>query len=148
MSEMTVPQADADALLTLEKHRVDDTLHRFPFLNNAVAIPLISADRREEFQLDIQRGRINLAKVTYQNRTRSILILARLDLAGPPHRNPDGEDIPCPHLHVYREGFGDKWAYPAPPTVFTDLDDLWVALDDFMRYCNITKAPNILRVLT
>jgi hypothetical protein len=148
MSDASVTQIEADALLALEKHRVDETLHRFPFLNSHVTIPLVSQDRREEFQLDIRRGRIDLAKVTYQNRARSILILARLDLAGPPHRNPDGEDIPCPHLHVYREGYGDKWAYPAAPTEFTDLDDLWASLDDFMRYCNITKTPNILRTLT
>jgi hypothetical protein len=37
----------------------------------------------------------------------------RLDLDGPPHRNPDDEEIPWPHLHVYREGYGDKWASPA-----------------------------------
>ena len=71
-------------------------------------------DGREEFLLDIRRARIDLAKGTYQNRGREVVILARLDFGGAPHRNPDGEEIGSPHIHLYREGFGDKWAFPIP----------------------------------
>lgn len=78
-------------------------------------------------------------KVTYQNRARQVIPLARLDLNGPPHRNPDGSELPCPHLHLYREGYGTKWAIPVPTNDFTDLTDIWTSFSDFMRYCNITK---------
>jgi hypothetical protein len=47
----------------------------------------------------------------------------------------------CPHLHLYREGFGDKWAFPVPPEVFSDVENLWQALQDFMRFCNIIEPP-------
>jgi hypothetical protein len=40
----------------------------------------------------------------------------RLDLDGPPHRNPDDQEIPCPHLHIYRAGYGDSGPSPPRPT--------------------------------
>jgi hypothetical protein len=67
----------------------------------------------------------------------------RLDIDGPPHRNPDGEEIPCPHLHIYREGLGDKWAIPAPSDRYTNTSDLFTTCDAFMQHCNITVPPNI-----
>ena len=74
-------------------------------------------------------------------------MLLRLDLGGAPHRKPDGEEIPVPHLHVYREGYGDKWAVPVPVGCFGNLDDVWQALRDFMEYCNIAQPPRIQRGL-
>lgn len=147
MPEIALSQSEADALLTMEKHRVDDTTHLFPAVGGSIEIPLISANKREQFLLDITRGRINLRKVTFQNRARTAVILARLDIEGPPHENPDGAEIPCPHLHTYREGFGDKWAIPAPATSFPRTGDLWGSLLDFMQFCQITQQPLIEREL-
>ena len=110
-------------------------------------VPLVSPDKRESFILDVSRGRIDLKKGTYQNRARQVVVLVRLDFGGPTHRNPDGVEIACPHFHVYREGYGDKWALPVPADRFPNLGDLWVTLEDFMRYCNVTIAPNIRRGL-
>lgn len=104
-------------------------------------------DRREQFLLDLSRGRIDLRKVKTQTRARQIVVLVRLDLGGAPHRNPDGEEIPVPHLHVYREGYGDKWAVPVPAYRFGNLADVWQTLSDFMGYCNITQPPRIQRGL-
>ena len=147
MSDANLTQSEADGLLAMEKHRADQEQRPFPGLGQVVQIPLLSADRREAFVLDLSRGRVDLAKVTYQNRAQKMVVLVRLDLAGSPHRNPDGEEVPCPHLHVYREGWGDKWAYPPEAVRFPDLSDEWAALDAFMSYCNITKMPLIERTL-
>lgn len=106
-----------------------------------------SPDKREQFILDVARGRIDLAKVKMQNRARQVVILVRIDLAGAPHRNPDGEEVPCPHLHRYREGFGDKWAEPLPVEVFSSPTDLWATLGHFFSFCSITKPPHIERGL-
>jgi hypothetical protein len=143
MAEINLTQSEADLLLALEKHRVDEQQWDYPGLGGQIRIPLISADKREDFFLDIERGSINLAKGKYQNRARHVVILARLDFGGSPHQNPDGEIIPCPHLHLYREGFGDKWAFAIPPDKFSNPTDPWQALQDFMRYCNITQPPLI-----
>lgn len=148
MAEQNLTQAEADALIAMEKHRADEAVVDFPGAGDRCTVPLKSADRREEFFLDIRRGRIDLAKVTYQNRARTVVVLVRLDLGGGGrHRNPDGEEIPEPHLHVYREGYGDKWAHAVPPDRFGDLADAWAALDDFMSYCGVTVRPHLRRNL-
>jgi hypothetical protein len=147
MAEIHLTQAEAEALLAMEKHRVDGQAWNYGGLAGSVAIPLISADRREHFLLDICRGRINLQKGTYQNRARQAVILARLDFGGSPHRNPDGEEIPGPHLHLYREGYGDRWASPPPADRFAPGADPWETLQEFMRFCNISRPPELQRGL-
>jgi hypothetical protein len=147
MAEINLTQAEADALIAMAKHRVGETEWDYPDLGGAVSIPLVSSNRREQFLLDLRRGRIDLAKGTYQNRGRQVVVLVRLDFGGAPHRNPDGEEIDSPHLHIFREGFGDKWAMPVPARDFRDLTNPWQTLDDFMRYCNIVEPPNIRRGL-
>jgi hypothetical protein len=96
--------------------------------------------------LDITRGGISLERRTYQTRARHTAILARLDF-GPPHRNPDDEEIGVPHLHLYREGYGDKWAYPVPAEHFPNIADPWLTLFDFMRFCTVVEPPDIEREL-
>ena len=109
-------------------------------------MPLLSPDKRESFFLDITRSQINLTKGTYQNRARAVAILARLDFGGAPHRNPDDEEIPCPHLHLYRERYGDRWATSLPAERFSDAGDPWLLLE-FMQFVNITVPPDIRRGL-
>lgn len=147
MANVVLTQAEADSLLAMEKHRVDDTVWSPPLRGGSVTVPLVSVDGRESFHLDLRRGRINLAKNTYQNRARQVFILARLDVGGAPHRNPDDAVIPCPHLHLYREGYNDRWAFPVPPDRFRDPHDTAQTLRDFMDYCNITLRPPMQLVL-
>jgi len=147
MTEINLTQAEADALIAMEKHCVENSGWSFPVAGESICVALISADRRENFFLDITRGRINLAKGTYQNRGRQVVVLVRLDFGGQPHRNPDGEEVPSPHFHVYRESYADKWAIPVPQDRFPAIQDLSRTLDDFMRYCNITQPPTITRGL-
>jgi hypothetical protein len=147
MADLNLTQAEADALIAMEKHRVNEDRSDFPMGGQSLALPLQSLDKRELFLLDLSRGRIDLLKVTMQNRARQVVVLVRLDLGGAPHRNPDDEEIPAPHLHVYREGYGYKWAIAVPADRFTATADLWATLGDFMRFCNITQPPHIERGL-
>ena len=62
-------QNEVDALLAIEKCRVDDTNYTFPGLGGCLKILLKSKDQREEFLLDVSRGRIALKKHTFQIRT-------------------------------------------------------------------------------
>ena len=142
MSESNLLQSEADALIGMEKHRIDDSTHVFP-VTGSLTVPLQSPDKREQFLLDITRGRIDLRKGSLQERGRQVVVLVRLDIAGPPHRNPDDVEVPCPHLHIFREGYGDKWAVPAPASAFPFTANLWATLADFLRYCQVTKPPLI-----
>jgi hypothetical protein len=143
MADLDITQAEADALIAMEKHRADTKDCVFPEPGGRLTIALTSPDKRENFVLDITRAQIKLTKATYQNRARQAIILMRLDLDGPPHRNPDDQEIPCPHLHIYREGFGDKWATPAPVERYPNVQDLFSTFGAFMRQCNITDVPRI-----
>ena len=145
--DSNLTQSEAEALLALEKRRVDATQWDYPDFGGRLTVPLTSTDGRESFLLDLRRARIDLAKGTYQNRGRQVVVLARLDFGGALHRNPDGEEIGSPHLHVYREGYGDKWAFQVPAEHFWHLPDPWLTLGDFMRFCNIVEPPNIRRGL-
>lgn len=147
MAEIVLTQAEADALLAMDKYKVGDTAHDYPAIGGYLSVELVSQDKRERFLLDIQRGRIDLSKVTYHNRAHRTIILARLDIAGPPHRNPDGQEVGCPHLHLYREGFADKWATPIDASVFRNTGDLWQTLEQFMDFCHVVDRPNIQRGL-
>lgn len=147
MADLNLTQAEADSLIAMAKHRVDNVEWEYPDLGGGISVPLVSVDRREQFVLDLRRGRIDLAKCTYQNRGRQVVVLVRLDFGGAPHRNPDGEEIGSPHLHRYREGYGDKWAVRVPGAQFANLGDPSRTLDDFMRYCNIVEPPVIRRGL-
>lgn len=141
MADLNLTQAEADALLAIEKHRVDDQEWEYPITGGKLSVPLISVDRREDFVLDLSRNRITLEKHKFQTRGRQVVVLVRLDVGGSPHRNPDDEEISCPHLHIYREDYGDKWAQPVPQERFADLTDPQAMLNDFMRFCNVTQQP-------
>jgi|ERR1700728_2171094 hypothetical protein len=143
MADINISQAEADRLIAMEKQRSDDKQWFFPDPGERLAIPLLSFDKRENFVLDLTRARIKLSKITYQNRARQAIILMRLDLDGSPHRNPNGEEIACPHLHVYREGYGDKWAVPAPRAIYSETANLFSTFEAFMRHCNIVVLPDI-----
>lgn len=143
MPDIDITQQEADALINLPKIPAENKDWAYPPLGGAISIPLTSRDKRENFSLDISRGQINLYRGKYQNRTRQVIVLVRLDFGGPPHRNPDGEEIPCPHIHIYREGYGDKWAYPAPSGEFPNVNDLQETIYDFMKFCNVVDFPSI-----
>lgn len=141
--DLILGQAVADGLIIVEKKCVDRAVFNFPSAGDKMRVPLLSVDGANQFLLDMTRGRIRLAQATYQNRVFLAVVLLRLDLDGPPHTNPDGTEIGCPHLHRYREGYGDKWAEAVQSDVFGDPSDLWRTLYDFMRYCNVTQLPQL-----
>lgn len=134
-------QAEADALMSMQKQ------FSYPV---AISLPpgsdqtheLVGSDPKERFLLDLSRGTIRLSKVKFQTRGRSIIVLIRLDLDGSPHTNPDGSQVGRSHIHLYREGFDDKWAYSINPTTFSNLNDIEETFKRFCVYCNIIGVPS------
>lgn len=136
-------QAEADQLIAMPKRTCNEDVQIFPSLGDKLVIEFESVDKTEDFLLDVSRSRIDFCRITYQNRGRIVVVLKRLDLNGPPHRNPDDQVVPCPHLHTYRGGYGDKWAEPVPPGKYSNLTDLSQTLGEFMAECNVVNAPAI-----
>jgi hypothetical protein len=69
--------------------------------------------------------------------------LIRLESHPRPHRNPDWTKVSGPHIHVYCEGYGDKWAHPIPTGRFLSIQDLYHTVLEFMGYCNVKTQPNL-----
>jgi hypothetical protein len=134
-------QQQADQLFAMPKKPTKIEPVKWPDLGKKIAVELLSADEREIFLLDVERSYVKLSKLTLQNRARVTICLARLDIDGAPHRNPDDVEIACPHLHLYREGYGSKWAFVVPVAHFKDLSDRKQTVADFMRYCSIIDPP-------
>ena len=124
----------------MEKRPVTSTRWLYPGRGRRLNIELQSVDGRERFVFDVTAGRISLNKASYQTRWRRTTVLVRLCVNGPTHRNPDGQHLGKTHLHVYREGYQDKFAI-AVPNIFADLNDQSRVLQDFCTYCNITRQP-------
>lgn len=135
MAEINLTQTEADLLIAMPKVKVNNQVWDYPSFGGSISIPLTSTDKKENFILDVSRSHIDLLKGKYQNRGRQVVVLIRLDFGGAPHRNPDGTEICCLHLHLYRESYGDKWAVEIPKERFVNCADLWQTLQDFIRYC-------------
>lgn len=100
-----------------------------------------SADGQHGFFLHMRRSGKVASQVTTQERYETNEILPRLDTDGRTHTNPDDTVVPTPHLHVYMEGFDDKWAFPLPEDLDVSSSDAATILVLFLKYCGIGPIP-------
>ena len=138
-------QSDIDLLLNMIKQLKSNDKIVFPPFGTEIKLDVISTTTKDKFIIDISRkGYIKINRCTYQTRYQKSIILLRLDVNGPPHTNPDGEVIPCPHLHIYREGYESKWAFPLQDKInVQNPDDLIEILIRFLEYNKISNIPEI-----
>ena len=128
------PHPRADAYLAARKNKATATDCRLTaVIPHSVSVPLIVPGiAGVAFSLNVTQKRIVL-KLTCQLRcTTEAVVLARLGFASP-HRNPDGTAVGVSHLHIYREGYGDKFAYEVPPGMLKNPDDPRQELFDFLE---------------
>jgi hypothetical protein len=150
---MPIAQNEATRLLRMAKEFTDADPLEF---SNGQPMnfhrALVSLDRRERFVLDVERGRRKRTRLKYQTRGREIIILARLEIDGPDHVNPPtsphrpGERIPCPHMHLYVEGYEDRVAYflhEVADLKVQDPSNGLLTFEDFLRFCGLQAWPNI-----
>lgn len=141
-----ITQSEADTLIAMKKYFIDQkTITLSPGTDETRE--LLGDDKQERFLLDLWRGTIRLSKYRYQTRARKIIILVRLCVDGSPHTNPDGNKIDGTHLHIYKEGYEDKWAYPIDSSNFRNVSDMKKTFDDFCQFCNIDNIPPFQEVL-
>lgn len=149
---MILSQQEAQRLFELPKKTFSAYSINFPPEGEKLTLECFSEEKRYIFQADIDRSGLIKPKLKFQNRYNKVFVLRRLEIIGPPHKNPpdalefdylkkyENMEIPCPHLHIYIEGFNDKWAIPV-----SDLNDLSILTGDtpyevmtkFFKYCNI-----------
>ena len=156
-------QQEALRLIALPKIAIDSGPFLFPNPGDALHINLVAQDiAREQFILDVnRRGRIRSLRCTYQDRYQVSIILIRLDINGPPHDNPDGTLVSGNHIHIYREGYDDRFAYeltsaevlnlvsspdrfgPSIGTLILNTSDLLSVFHDFCHLINVVSSPPV-----
>ena len=138
MSILSQPRADA--YLAARKIKATATDCRLTsVIPKPVSVPLVApAIAGVAFSLDVTQKRIVLKLKCQLHCTTEAVVLARLDFASP-HRNPDGTAVGVPHLHIYREGYGDKSAYEVPPGILKNPDDPLQVLLDFLTTYHIER---------
>lgn len=138
-------QKEADALIEMLKsiNNTDQPLP-FPAPGSEEKLYLQSEDGKNDFIVDINRkGYVSITKkCTYQGRYQKDVVLLRLDVGGAEHTNPDGTIVSENHIHIYKEGYGDKWAYELPKEI-VNPEDLIQTTIDFLNYFNTTNADHL-----
>lgn len=142
MTDPLLTTEEARHYIRMDKYAADQRAYNYPAPGESLTIPLTTLTSDEQFNLDISRGKIVISKTKHQLRYHSPIVLLRLDINGPKHRNPDGQIIEGTHLHIYREDYNDAWAEELPAD-FADTTNPQTTLRDFMRYCNVVKKPRI-----
>ncbi len=103
---------------------------------------ILSLNSNDVFLLDFYRGSFELSRFTFNKRYRQTIILFRYDQGGR-HTNPDGQTFNGPHIHIYREGFGDKFAFPISEIGILDTDTIESIFNKLMRYSNVSRIPSV-----
>src|ERR1700758_1091855 len=57
MAEIKLTTEEANVLIAMEKHRANEDYSDFPMRGQSLTLPLQSIDKREQFLLDLSRGR-------------------------------------------------------------------------------------------
>lgn len=131
-------QNEADKLIAIEKLFLKPETVTLP-PGSDLTYELVSTDKQEQFLLDLWRGTLRLSKLKFQNRGRQVIVLIRLDIDGSPHTNPDGQSLGGTHIHYYREGYDDRWAFELDLAIFSDTTNIGLTLEEFCVHCNIER---------
>ncbi len=134
-------QVQAEEMIAACKH-IEDVVFVPVWLDGntaAVRYVVLGAPLDQKLIFSIERTDIPgkpLLAVTFQLRHEHGEVLLRLDF-GPSHPNPGRVIIGSPHLHRYREGWGDAWATPWEGKPLRSADDLLVVTKSFLYVCGI-----------
>lgn len=137
---------EAQRLLSMNKRLDNDKRYDLPCRGKA-RIDLCAKEGSEKFILELIRSsdkEPNKGSLSHLDEEKNML--CRLCLTRHNHYNPgSSKRIPAPHIHIYKEGYDDKFAYPLDGDNFPLLktNDYRDALDKFIEYCNITQKPRV-----
>lgn len=101
-----------------------------------------SLSSKDVFLIDFHRGSIEISNYTINKRYRQSIILLRYDKDGR-HTNPDGEKLEGPHIHLYKEGYNDKFAYPISVIGIEVSDQMETVFMKILYFCNVKNIPSI-----
>lgn len=140
---MSISQADFDSLIQEEKMFVDlVTPIKLSPAPMSWTREIKAINSKNLFLFDFYRGSFELSRYTFNKRYRQSIVLMRYDSGGR-HTNPDGESFDGPHIHFYREGYNDKFAFPSSDLKIEESDSMEEVLEKLLQFCNVKKRPSI-----
>ena len=137
-------EEEAQTLIKLEKILLNPTAINIPPKLGKEKYELTDTKNIQEFIINSNRSRKNARKISLILLYNNNIILLRLDTGHGIHINPDNSEIlgGIPHIHIYHEGFDDKWAYPLP-SCFTNINNIAETLVEFFSYSNVINTNEI-----
>lgn len=144
---MPLTQQEADYLLRLEKQFTNDEPFSFGPPPIRWTRDLVAKDQRERFLFDFWRGSIVLLRYKQQLRHAPSEILLRFESGGR-HTNPPGNphyvgSLDGPHVHLYREGYDDRIAFPVREIGVRQPDNMVSTFEDICRYCSVPTPKGL-----
>lgn len=101
---------------------------------------LVNDEKSKKYKVNISRGKIEVNKCTYQGRTDVDIPLIRIDVGENCfHKNPNGEKIQGPHIHIYNEEYGMAYAEK-----LEEYEDLGHACEIFFEKFSIKDKEKII----
>lgn len=141
---MTLTQEKFNELMSLEKF-IEAKKYLLPGQNEKNSVSVSDVNGYEKFILDVNRKGSFENKCTIQTRyiNEGTTIIVCLDINGPEHMNPDGRILSRNHIHIYKEGFEDKYAYDLDEfdwDLFQNIFSLILLFADYCRYNKIKET--------
>lgn len=113
---------------------------------------LVNDNSKNSYNLHLNYGRIDVDKVsitTVHNESGKVLV--RLDLNPRKHINPDGTIVDTDHVHIYKEGYDERFAYPLDSeefkNIFPDKENMALLLKSYLDFIKTISIPEIIEVL-
>ncbi len=139
VNKVELRQSQADRLLKVGKFFIDKSpiIINRP-LNTQRDLQSVENDE-DKFYLNISQTAIEFGK--YSTITRFFSVpLARVCIDEDcVHENPDDVIIKGSHIHIYKEGYRDRFAYPLEDYSFSSNTEIAHFLPEFLKFCGIEK---------
>ena len=149
MSAEKLTQAEAQQLLDMLKRTLIQEIN-FPSRGRTVEFDVVGDSKTDLFAINIYRGVIHPFKYNMGARIKKNGIMLLELHIGPTkvHQNPvdaniagSGEKITGNHWHIYTEGYGRQFAFPAEDI---ESDHFVENTMKFMEKFHVIEQPNIL----
>lgn len=142
MSTQQLTQDEADRLLEMLKRSLIAELNFPTQEKKEEEFEVIGDTKRDIFVVSIFRGKRNPMKYNFGARIKKsgVLLLELHINPSNKHFNPDGEQIRGNHWHIYREGYGRAWAFPAEDI---DSNKFVENTERFFKEFHIIEGPEV-----
>lgn len=140
--KLDLTQSDAESLIKNKKivKNIRPIEFNYPIRGGVLEIEVID-EFKNEYVIGIRQRKIELIKRSHNLRYAKSVTLIRIDYDRE-HCNPDGNNVGIPHIHVYKEGFNDKFAYKLSDygIIIENQTDIKELLNKFLEFINADEV--------